>query len=214
MVPGKKRTGSLVRNGTSGVDVRVGETDGGSTGTPQAGQNRLPSGTVREQDVHVIAAPPRRDPRRPSGWRGGAYTRRHPGRTTCRAVSDCWRVTTPPALEADARGRRVTSFAFLALTSSPAEGTCAARRPPCRNSPPRPSPPTSSARIRARYPRPIQEGPAAISQIHRLSSRFSHCLKWGHLSQMPCRPMASATVLPATTLWNSGITALILFDGG
>ena len=44
--------------------MRVASNGTASADAPQCGQKRLPSGTVREQDVHVI---------------GGAYTRRHLG---------------------------------------------------------------------------------------------------------------------------------------
>ena len=36
--------------------MRVGSNDAASVDAPQCAQNRLPSGIVREQDVHVIAA--------------------------------------------------------------------------------------------------------------------------------------------------------------
>ncbi len=46
-----------MRRGPADADVRVGSNEAASADAPQCGQKRLPSGTVREQDVHVIAAP-------------------------------------------------------------------------------------------------------------------------------------------------------------
>lgn len=59
MVPGTNRPwseGLEAERPRDAADVRVASNATASADAPQCGQNRLPSGTVREQDVQVIAA--------------------------------------------------------------------------------------------------------------------------------------------------------------